>query len=285
MKKAFSIAESLISLLILSVCIALSTPLFTMQKKHVDPLTPEKAIMLCNSNDPSGCISGYTNNWNQSCSQVLAVWLNAPTGTYNLTPNGSSSPIATSCNMTNIASAAISGCNAGNTYDCVYAYTNNDNRGCAQIAASWLTAQSGTYNLTPSGSSSPVATSCNFSSISIAAISGCNSGNSTDCAYAYTNNINRGCYQVLSAWPSSITGSYKLTDSGSVISTSCNMSSLASAAITGCNTGNKTDCAYGYLNGINQSCAEIYSSWPAATSGTYNLSVNSSGNYSQTTCN
>ena len=106
-------------------------------------------------------------------------------------------------------------------------------------------------------------------------IEGCNYGNTAACQYAYDNDYNKSCTQVKTAWSNAPTQTYKLTYDGvgSEVDVDCNMSSLGSAAITGCNASPYValDCTAGYNNSYNRSCDMVISAWPSAPSDTYNL--------------
>ena len=115
-------------------------------------------------------------------------------------------------------------------------------------------------------------------------IQACNDGNTTACTIAYNNNYNRSCKQIKTAWSTAPTGDYNLaynTD-GDYETINCNMTSMASASITGCNgatanmLGNAPDddCTYAYSQGFNQTCPVIYANWSTAPTGTYNLTTN-----------
>jgi len=116
--------------------------------------TPRATIQRCNSGDTVACTLAYNKNWNRGCYQTKRSWTEAGNNTYNLTPSGGASPVSTVCNMTNEASAVISGCNAVNANDCGYGYTNNINRTCDQIATTWIdyTVGASNYSLTTSTS-------------------------------------------------------------------------------------------------------------------------------------
>jgi len=115
-------------------------------------------------------------------------------------------------------------------------------------------------------------------------IKACNNGNTAACTTAYNNNYNRSCKQIKTAWTNAPTGNYRLTynSSGDYETVSCNMTSIASTTITGCNgatanlLGNapNDDCTYAYSQGFNQTCPVIYANWSAAPTGTYNLTTN-----------
>jgi len=71
---------------------------------------PSVFIKACNKGVSAGCTLAHDYNYNKSCQQIKAAWDDAPTGNYKLTYNGAGSPITTTCNMYNRASAAITGC-------------------------------------------------------------------------------------------------------------------------------------------------------------------------------
>ena len=115
-------------------------------------------------------------------------------------------------------------------------------------------------------------------------IKACNNGDTAACIIAYNNNYNRNCGQVKTAWSTAPTGDYNLAynSSGDYETVNCNMTSMASASITGCNgitanlLGNSPDddCTYAYGQGYNQTCPVIYANWSTAPTGTYNLTTN-----------
>ena len=140
-------AESLITLLIMGITISISLCVIPNANKvyisassgssSSSTIYPYQAVSQCNSGTAASCAVGYNNQWNQSCTQVLTAWPIAPTQSYNLSTSSAGAYTATSCTMTTLASAAISGCDAGNTTDCAYGYNNNLNQTCGQIASSW----------------------------------------------------------------------------------------------------------------------------------------------------
>jgi len=248
--------------------------------------TPSNLIISCNSGSADACKLAYNYNYNRSCNQVKTSWLESPTGNYKLTPNGSTSPVTTNCDMTSLITASVSGCNALNSGDCSYAYNNNYNRSCNQLKSVWSNASTKNYYLTPNGYSSPVNTYCDMTNFATASITGCNYSNSGDCSYAYNNSYNRGCNQVKSSWSAAPSGTYRLTPngSGSPVSTSCTLSSYASAAITGCNAGNSNDCSYGYNNNYNRTCMQINNTYTSG-SGTYSITLfEGPSSYRQVSC-
>ena len=117
-------------------------------------------------------------------------------------------------------------------------------------------------------------------------IQACNEGIQDACDYAYANNYNKSCYQVKTNWELAPTQTYKLTYStngGTTVNTasvSCDMTTNARAAITGCknitaslltNNPPNDDCTVGYNNNYNRSCSQININWPSASTSTYNL--------------
>jgi len=144
-------------------------------------------IKSCSLGYLDACTIAHDNNYNKSCTQIKTNWSTAPTGDYNLTykyDGTASSLVPVTCKMYNIASAAVSGCNAidpatENTYncstspitdatncsdDCYYAYNRQYNRSCSQVFASWPYITEGNYNLTVNGAPNPavpVTTFCN----------------------------------------------------------------------------------------------------------------------------
>lgn len=112
-------------------------------------------------------------------------------------------------------------------------------------------------------------------------IKACNDGISVACTTAYNSYYNRSCYQIKNNWSTAPSQIYKITYNATtgVDSKYCNMNSLASAAITGCQSmttgqwGQTTnnDCYFGRVFGYNNTCDVIFSSWPQAPNGTYNL--------------
>jgi len=114
---------------------------------------PMRVITDCNNNNSKACTVAYNNNYNRSCYQVKAVWAAAPTQNYNIKPNGSTNVASIYCNMTNLASAAVSGCNAGNSNDCSSGYSNGYNKSCKQIKNYWISATDGIYKITSNGAS------------------------------------------------------------------------------------------------------------------------------------
>ena len=114
-------------------------------------------------------------------------------------------------------------------------------------------------------------------------IKACKNGITAACQTAYNNNYNRSCYQIRTNWLTAPSDTYELTynAAGDTDSIYCDMSSLPSSIITGCNsiTANLLtnapvdDCTYGYDNSYNQSCNLIAFNWTYAPAGTYNLTT------------
>jgi len=109
-------------------------------------------------------------------------------------------------------------------------------------------------------------------------IRACNAGNVDACTVAYNAEWNRSCTQVKLSWDNASTGNYMLTYNGSdsPVSVYCNMSSIVTAAITGCEAEPYVplDCEYGRSNNYNQTCSEIFANWETAPNGNYNLTEN-----------
>lgn len=131
---------------------------------------PKVYIQACNNGFSAACTIAHDSNYNKSCHQIKTNWPDAPTGAYNLTYDGASTPVGTSCSMDSVASAAITGCKTvaaiNDSYncntasptsgtncsnDCFVGYTNNYNRSCAQITSIWSSAPTDTYRLTTNG--------------------------------------------------------------------------------------------------------------------------------------
>ena len=112
-------------------------------------------------------------------------------------------------------------------------------------------------------------------------IQACNNGLTTGCQRAYSSNYSKSCYQIKNNWSTAPSQVYKIAynTAGASESKYCNMSSLASAAIMGCQAmtapqwamTSYNDCYYGRYNNYNNTCSTIFSSWPQAPDGTYNL--------------
>jgi len=130
-------------------------------------------IQACNEGIQDACDYAYANNYNKSCYQVKTNWELAPTQTYKLTysTNGGTTvnTETVNCNMTNLPSAAISGCKniTANqlTYnppndDCTVGWNNDYNKSCVQIALNWTNAQADTYNLSTSNVPTYIPTAC-----------------------------------------------------------------------------------------------------------------------------
>lgn len=128
-------------------------------------------ITACNNGYTGACYAAYSRGYNTSCTAAKTNWATAPTGTYKLTTDDSETTRDVTCNMTNAATAAISGCNA-NPYvsdDCTAGYNGSYNRTCSNVFANYGLA-SATYNLTSSGPppTAPVSTACSPVSACIA---------------------------------------------------------------------------------------------------------------------
>lgn len=123
----------------------------------------------------------------------------------------------------------------------------------------------------------------------------CNGGYTSACTTAHDNNFNKSCYQIKTNWTDAPTGDYMLTYDGasSPVSTSCNLTSTVSAAVSGCNaaatldeanncstaspasgTNCSNDCYIAYTNGYNRTCLQVSAFWAGAPSGTYRLTTN-----------
>ena len=206
-------------------------------------------------------------------------------------------PGSFACNI--VSPYIIQECNGGNSYYCAIGYDHNLNRSCNQVYSAWSEAPTSAYKLTYKGSPdlvtnlpAPVSVNCNMTSLASAAISGCDSSTPVpdDCNYGYTKSYNKSCTGILSAWSTvPQVGNHKLTYKGTPYtgitvtnapaSVNCNMTSLASAAITGCNAvwnALDNDCAIANANGYNLSCDTIASSWDTYVQGaTYNFTNSS----------
>ncbi len=68
-------------------------------------------------------------------------------------------------------------------------------------------------------------------------IKACNAGYSIGCTEAFNKNYNKSCSQIKNAWPEATTDTYNLTFKGSSspVEAECNMTSLPVAVISGCN--------------------------------------------------
>lgn len=131
---------------------------------------PYVYIQACNNGFQSACEYAYNNNYNKSCYQVKTNWQQASTQDYKLTYNsaGAIHTESVNCNMINIPSAVVTGCNnissnlltnAPND-DCTVGYNNNYNNSCSQIASVWSSAPTGNYNLTTSSIPTYTSTPC-----------------------------------------------------------------------------------------------------------------------------
>ncbi|OGH93893.1 MAG: hypothetical protein A2039_04070 [Candidatus Melainabacteria bacterium GWA2_34_9] len=116
-------------------------------------------------------------------------------------------------------------------------------------------------------------------------IQACNNGNIEGCKKAFTLFYNRGCYQIKTNWPNAPSQEYKITYNGTTGASDtkyCNMNSLATAGITGCQVMTASqwaqtsynDCYYAWRDSFNRTCRTLYSFWPEAPDGTYNLTPN-----------
>jgi hypothetical protein len=276
-----------------------------------DIASPQTFIEACNAGNPVGCQVGYDYDFNRSCNQIKSSWPGATDGTYKLTYNGAppTATVSVPCKMTSVASAAISGCDYTPSVpdDCNYGYNNDLNKSCNQLYTAWTTIPnptSASHKLTYPGlpytgitvTNAPVSitsstTTCNLTNLNLAVITGCDAATPVpgDCTYGYDHNLNKGCNQVFTAMsPTTGTVTHKLTaaGAGSPVSTSCTMTTgnIASAAITGCNANNGNDCAHGYTNSENRSCANILATWPAYPNpASYNI-TSSTTVWASSTC-
>ena len=125
----------------------------------------EGSVAACDeANDPDGD-NDDSDSYNNSCTDIKTAWPGASDGFYKLTYNwdgtvGSLEEVY--CDMTNLASAAISGCDA-ETYvpeDCNAGYSNNYNKSCSQIQTMWDDAPTGGHNLTTALDTAPTYNTC-----------------------------------------------------------------------------------------------------------------------------
>jgi len=111
-------------------------------------------------------------------------------------------------------------------------------------------------------------------------ISGCNLGYESACQEAYDQGYNHSCTDVKANWDDAPTGIYRLTSTGDPSSNTpqsatCNMTSYATAAITGCNADPyvEEDCQIGYDNQYNRTCSQVFDNWEPMAD-TFNLTAN-----------
>jgi len=112
-------------------------------------------------------------------------------------------------------------------------------------------------------------------------IKACNNGITSACATSFGSLYNLSCYRIKYSWPEAPSGNYRITyvSNGTSESKYCNMNSLASAAIDGCNSitanqwvpANYNDCYSGRLYNFNRTCNQVFNVWPEAPVGTYKL--------------
>ncbi len=195
-------------------------------------------IKQCNSGNAFACKYCYDNNYNRSCTRVKSLWDEADSGIYRLTAKGDpaesgNTPVEVNCNMTNLASAAISGCNFLVSGDCEEGYDKQYNRSCYEVKTEWGGAETGDYKLTANGdpgapgNEPTIEVYCNMTSKVSAAITGCGYNTAAegpipadeyvpgDCAYAYTEKYNRDCDKIFAVWSSAPMGDYyHLTGAG-----------------------------------------------------------------------
>jgi len=140
-------------------------------------------IQSCNEGNNIDCKTAFDNNFNTSCTAVKTNWEAAPSGNYQLTADGNPEITPTRevyCEMSNYASAAISGCNANPFIpnDCTEGYNNFYNRTCEGIFYYLKIPEDRIYSLTTNGlppTNSLVPTTCTIDSECI------NSGPGTKC--------------------------------------------------------------------------------------------------------
>ncbi len=190
-------------------------------------------IEQCNNDNAFACEYCYDKQYNRSCYQIKSVWPEAVTKNYKLTANGDpGSPaneptIEVNCNMTNLDSAAITGCNVLVPGDCKAGHDNNYNHSCVQIKTEWEEAETGNFYLTYKGAGNPEEVYCNMTSMASAAITGCGYNIDIegdipadeyvpgDCEYGRLWNYNRDCDEIFAGWGAAPEGDYyHLTEAG-----------------------------------------------------------------------
>jgi len=315
-KKGFTLMEMLISMVVISILMAASVPLitqFSSSKTGVDKNTVDciKSNISTGWYDTDGAGATTTPTSNSSCyAAVVDAQFNrgrALSTDFWYTEHGTTDQksmakkiLRAACDlggdkacdyfvnkcMTD-GSASTPYCNDTSAYTDITYYMNLDKATYHNSGANYLlrmleeTLPKMNPNLL-----NEVFADCAADSSSIACdlaknsiyIQGCNRGNAQACQYAYDNNLNKSCYQIKQAWEDASTGTYKLTYNGveNPVSVACNMYSVASAAITGCNASPyvSLDCTYGWNNSYNRTCDQISAIWQYAPSGTYNLTSN-----------
>ncbi len=190
-------------------------------------------IEQCNNDNEFACEYCYDNQYNRSCHEIKSVWREADTRPYKLTANGDPGEpdkkptIEVNCNMTSLASAAISGCNALVPGDCKAGHDNDYNQSCVQIKTSWDEALTGDFKLTWVDADNPKTVYCDTTSRVSAAITGCGYNTNTegdipadeyvpgDCEYGRANNYNQTCDEIFAVWGAAPDGDYyHLTEVG-----------------------------------------------------------------------
>lgn len=127
-----------------------------------DIINPQTFIEACDDGTLTACALAYEKHYNRSCYQIKDNWGAAPDGIHNLTydSGGTVNIVAVNCTMTDLASAAITGCNNIDANlltnapedDCTYGYDNNYNQTCGEVVANWSAYIEGEpYNLTTDG--------------------------------------------------------------------------------------------------------------------------------------
>ncbi len=189
-------------------------------------------IQQCNEGNAAACKYSYDKQYNRSCHEVKSVWSEADSRDYKLTSKGDptqpgNTPVDVYCNMTNLASAAISGCNSLVPGDCEAGYINGYNHGCVQVKTEWEGVETGNFYLTYRGADDLKEVYCNMTNKASAAITGCGYNTAAegdipadeyvpgDCGYGRLWHYNRNCNEIFSVWGAAPEMDYyNLTEAG-----------------------------------------------------------------------
>ncbi len=201
----------------------------------------------------------------------------------------------------------IINCNSGDTKACNKGFQKGINTSCANIALAYKEndsiALTGFYTIAIGEDNFLYNQPCVFKDGEVASNgevhSQCNTsatGSSAACQYAWINNLNRSCANIVSSNPDAPSQYYYINSSQTVASrTPCyfvnKREATAAETIVQCNTATTSSamnsniaCRYGYVKGYNTSCSTLISKYPAGSGQTNSITTSSGGNRECCSC-
>jgi len=131
------------------------------QNVACDIASPKIFVEGCNIGNADACKYAYLKGYNTSCTAIKTNWPDAATKEYKITDHGdpgTTAPRIVTCDMLNLGSAAITGCNAEPKidYDCQVGYKKLYNKTCKNVYFYVYSTSDGVYKLTKNGNPTTV---------------------------------------------------------------------------------------------------------------------------------